>query len=166
MEVAATLAPEVSEDLMAGVLGGGIIGATLGVIITIALILYIIQVIAYWKMFKKMGEPGWKSIIPVYNGYIMYKRTWKPMWFWVNLLIGFVAALLSNLNTSFGPNTGITVISVIVLIIGIVFGVIASNKVSKSFGHGAGYTVGLIFLPVIFTLILGFGKSEYKGADL
>lgn len=166
MEVAATLAPEISEDLMAGVLGGGIIGASLGVIITIALVLYVIQVIAYWKMFKKMGEPGWKSIIPVYNGYIMYKRTWKPMWFWVNLLIGFVAALLSNLNTSFGPSTVITVISAIVLIVGIVFGVIADNKISKSFGHGAGYTVGLIFLPVIFTLILGFGKSEYKGADL
>ena len=166
MESLATMAPEISEDMMAGALGGGILGMSLGVIITIALVLYVIQVIAYWQMFKKMGEPGWKSIIPVYNSYIMFKRTWKPMWFWVNLLIGFVAALLSNLNTSFGPSTVIAIISAIVLIIGIVFGVIADNKISKSFGHGAGYTVGLIFLPMIFTLILGFGKSQYKGADL
>ena len=166
MEALATMSPELSEDMVAGLLGGGVFGATLGVIVTIALVLYVIQVIAYWQMFKKMGEPGWKSIIPIYNSYILFKKTWKPMWFWVNLAIGFVAALLQNLNQSFGPSTVILILSIIVLIVGIVFGVIADNKISKSFGHGAGYTVGLIFLPLIFTLILGFGSSTYKGADL
>lgn len=29
-----------------------------------AFIFYILQVIAYWKIFTKAGEEGWKSIIP------------------------------------------------------------------------------------------------------
>ena len=32
-----------------------------------AFIFYILQVIAYWKIFTKAGEEGWKSIIPIYN---------------------------------------------------------------------------------------------------
>lgn len=35
-----------------------------------AFIFYILQVIAYWKIFTKAGEEGWKSIIPIYNGYV------------------------------------------------------------------------------------------------
>ena len=34
------------------------------------------------------------------------------------------------------------------------------NRVSKAFGHGAGFTVGLVFLNFIFILILAFSKSE------
>jgi hypothetical protein len=34
---------------------------------------------------------------------------------------------------------------------------------SKSFGHGVGFTLGLIFLSVIFYYILAFGSSTYRG---
>ena len=34
-----------------------------------AFIFYILQVIAYWKIFTKAGEEGWKSIIPIYNSF-------------------------------------------------------------------------------------------------
>lgn len=40
-----------------------------------AFIFYILQVIAYWKIFTKAGEEGWKSIIPIYNGYVQYRLT-------------------------------------------------------------------------------------------
>ena len=38
-------------------------------------------------------------------------------------------------------------------------------KLAKAFGHGGGYTVGLIFIPWLFVLLLGFGSSEYQGKD-
>ncbi len=41
--------------------------------------------------------------------------------------------------------------------------IILCHKTSKAYGHGAGFTVGLIFLWLIFQFVLGFGKSEYKG---
>ena len=34
-------------------------------LITIAL--YVVFVVGAWKVFVKLGEPGWKAIIPVYN---------------------------------------------------------------------------------------------------
>ncbi len=36
------------------------------------------------------------------------------------------------------------------------------HGISKSFGHGTGFTVGLVLLPFIFQLVLGFGSSKYK----
>ena len=45
------------------------------------LALYVITVIAYWQIFKKAGEKGWKSLIPLYNSYIMYKISWKTSMF-------------------------------------------------------------------------------------
>lgn len=50
-----------------------------------AFIFYILQVIAYWKIFTKAGEEGWKSIIPIYNGYVQYRLTWDVQYFWVAL---------------------------------------------------------------------------------
>ena len=33
------------------------------------------------------------------------------------------------------------------------------------FGHGFGYTVGIMFLPFIFVLLLGVGRSRYTRPD-
>jgi hypothetical protein len=37
------------------------------------------------------------------------------------------------------------------------------NELSKSFGKGAGFTVGMLFLPIIFYPILAFGSAQYVG---
>ena len=35
---------------------------------------YILLAIGRWRIFEKMGEPGWKGFIPVYADYILYGR--------------------------------------------------------------------------------------------
>lgn len=48
-------------------------------------------------------------------------------------------------------------------VVGIIFGIIALNDLSKSFGHGVGFTLGLLFLSIFFFPILAFGGSQYVG---
>lgn len=67
-----------------------------------AFIFYILQVIAYWKIFTKAGEEGWKSIIPIYNGYVQYRLTWDVQYFWVALGLAVGGGILN----SFGGNRG------------------------------------------------------------
>ena len=43
------------------------------------------------------------------------------------------------------------------------FGIAQMVMLAKVFGKGAGFTVGLIFLPLIFLGILAFDSSEYEG---
>ncbi|MEN8252579.1 MAG: DUF5684 domain-containing protein [Patescibacteria group bacterium] len=96
----------------------------------------ILMVVAMWKMFNKANQPGWAAIIPFYNFYIMLKIAGRPGWWMLMLFIP---------------------------IVNIVFMIIVWNDISKAFGKGVGFTLGLIFLGVIFLPILGFGSAEYIG---
>lgn len=110
-------------------------GASTGSMI-LSLVFYIISVVALWKMFEKAGEAGWKSIIPLYNLYVMFKIAWGKGWMFLLLLI-----------------------PVVNIVIGIMFDI----KLAKSYGGGIGMILLCIFLPTISYLILGFGSAEYIG---
>ncbi len=95
-----------------------------------------VWVIAAWTVYAKAGEEGWKALIPIYNIYVMLKIVGRPGWWLLLLLIPFV---------------------------NLVIWIIVAIDLSKSFGHGGGFAVGLIFLTPIFWLILAFGSSTYTG---
>ncbi|WP_282035518.1 DUF5684 domain-containing protein [Saccharicrinis aurantiacus] len=110
-------------------------GLGVGVII-ISLLVSLILIAAQWKTFTKAEKPGWACIVPIYQIIILLEIVGKPAW-WILLLI-------------FPLTSPIIAIWMI-------------NLLSKSFGKGIGFTLGLIFLGPIFWLILGFGNSEYQG---
>ncbi len=156
----------VPDDVIGGLALGGILGLGAGFIIACALIIWVFRIIAYWKMFTKAGEPGWKSIIPFYNQYSMYKLTWKTSWFWILLAVAVIYGVFNSLVDSFPDQIIFAVIALIFAIVSFVITIVSYHKISKSYGHGAGYTVGLIFLWPIFVLILGYGKSKYIGPNV
>jgi hypothetical protein len=91
---------------------------------------------AQWKIFKKADQPGWASIIPIYNTLVQLRIIGKPWWWLLLMLIPFV---------------------------NIVFAIWMTNLLSKSFGKDVGFTLGLIFLSFIFYPVLGFGGARYLG---
>lgn len=115
----------------------------------------VILIIANWKIYTKAGEKGWKSLIPYYSQYVLYRITWKTDMYWVVLIAGLGATFFSRI--------AIVSLTFICSIITAIVSLIQLNKMSKSFGHGIGFTLGLIFLNPIFILILAFGSSEYEG---
>jgi len=96
----------------------------------------ILVIIAQWRVYEKAGQPGWAVLIPFFNFYILLKIVGKPAWW---LLWIFVP------------------------LVNVVVEIWVTNLLSKSFGKDEAFTLGLIFLSVIFYPILGFGKAEYKG---
>lgn len=118
----------------------------------------ILVIVAMWKIFQKAGEPGWKAIIPFYNSYTMYKIVWDTKFFWINFGLGVLTGIINLLPP-------LAFIGYIVSIATFVIEVMLLNKLAKSFGHGTGFTIGLIFLPYVFFLILGFGSDEFIRVD-
>lgn len=104
------------------------------IVLLLAIVVFIIASI--WKTFEKAGQPGWAAIVPIYNLYIMTKIAGKPGW-WVVMFI--------------------------IPIVNYIFLIWTYNLISKSFGKGVGFTLGLIFLGPIFWGILGFGSATYQG---
>ena len=133
----------------------------------------ILGIIAWWRIFSKAGEKGWKAIIPFYNMYTMYKLFWRVAVFVIILalcvlaVIGYAIVVYGIVAAYYSGSSVAFIVGVILLIacaiVTLVLEIIFYNKLSKAFGHGAGFTVGLIFLNVIFLLILAFGSSRYLG---
>ena len=112
--------------------GGAVAIITVGMI---ELAIGVLIVVAMWKVFAKAGRPGWASLIPFYNAWVMCEIAGRPGW-WLFLL--FVPFL--NL-----------VIAIIIMI-----------ELAKRFGKGGGFAVGLLLLGPIFFPILAFGDSTYQ----
>lgn len=107
-------------------------------------LMMLLDVIANWCIFKKANKPGWASIVPFYNNYILYQITWGNGWFF--LLPMFIIFL---------PIVGAIVSSIIMIV--------TSVKLGKVFDKKGGFIVGLVLLNPIFKLILAFDKSKYVG---
>ena len=115
-------------------------------LIILYIAIYIVFALGVYGTYKKAGpngDPAWAAFVPIYNFIIMLKVAGRPLWWGWFLLLPLVPFLGS---------LALLVISIIVL-----------NDVSKSFGHGGGFTVGLVLLSVIFWYILWLGKSQYRG---
>jgi hypothetical protein len=89
-----------------------------------------------WKVFAKAGKPGWAAIVPIYNTIVMLEIVGRPIWWIVLLFIPFV---------------------------NFVVWIIIALDLAKSYARSTGFGLGLIFLPFIFYLILGFGPATYVG---
>lgn len=151
--------PEVAAGT--GFLLGGIFGFV-ATLIPFLIAFYVLLVIAWWKIFTKAGEKGWKSLIPFYNSYILFKIFWNTKTFWIILAVSLGGSLLASILTNFNIAVVPEIVNLGVAIYALVIDILLSIRESKSFGHGGGFAVGLIFLPNIFTLILGFNKDKYK----
>ena len=134
-----------------------------GIYLILALVWWILQIIANWNIFTKAGEAGWKSIIPIYGDYVSYKIAWQTSYFWLSFILGIVASYVAsaNLNESMFLAVIVTLLRIVLTVINIMYCV----KLSRAFGHGIGFAIGLILLQPIFLLILGFGSDQYYGAD-
>lgn len=142
---------------------GFAIGTIIAYVIT-CIVCYVISVIGLAKMFEKAGVAGWKAWIPVYNTYILYKITWDKNVFWA-ILIGHIGAIvLAAISgyTSVFVSVLLMVILLILYLVLIVIEITALYNISKAYGHGVGFTIGLLFVPIIFYIIIGYGTSEYN----
>lgn len=106
-----------------------------GLHLGISLLVTIFYVACLWKVFTKAGQPGWAAIIPIYNLVILFRVAQMNPW-WI------LAFLVPILN--------------------LVIYVMNQHRISRAFGHGAGFTCGLIFLGFIFYPILAFNNDTYR----
>ena len=120
----------------------------------IILLVIIVALVANWKLFIKLGEPGWKSIIPFYSDYICFSKYWGNGWMF---LVPVGLSLLSM----------IPVIGLLFSVITLCFVCLHAYKIAEAFGEGIGFTIGLVILPFVFKLILAFDKKHsYLGVPI
>ena len=104
----------------------------------VSIIVAIIIIIAMWKIFTKMNIEGWKSIIPFYNYYTMFKALYGNGWRFLLLIIP---------------------------IYGIYVSIKQDIDLAHAFGKSTAFGWGMAIIPVVFYSIVAFGDAEYQGTD-
>ena len=56
----------------------------------------IFMAVCMWRIYEKAGAPGWTSLIPIYNIYVMIKIADKPGW-WVLLMFVPVISIIVSI---------------------------------------------------------------------
>lgn len=105
----------------------------------ISIALSVFQIICCWRVFEKAGVPGWKSLIPIYNTYVLCDLVWGE---------------------------GLKMFLFLIPIANIYFSIRLYLSFAKVFGKDVGFGIGLMFLQPIFVGILAFDSSSYYGPDM
>ena len=148
----------------------------------IGLAVAVLIIIAKWKIFEKAGEPGWASLVPFYNTYILFKLSWGNGWYFLlsvvpaiiyqivyfYLYIKLITAGIMGINRGsyiysgmFAGKAGLAAVMFLLFIAMTVVSIITFVKLAKVFGQGGGFACGLIFLTPIFLCILAFSKNIF-----
>ena len=131
MEAMSTPMPTLTDTQVAALTAMG------GLYAAFALVLGIVAIVASWKIFSKAGQAGWKSVIPLYNVYVLLKIVGRPGWW---LLLFFIP------------------------VVNIVISLVVSIDLGKSFGKSTAYSVVLLWLlSLIGYCLLAFGNDQYIG---
>jgi hypothetical protein len=102
----------------------------------LAFVVYVLVVIALWRVFTKAGYPGWLAIIPIVNAIFVVKVAGFSGWMTLLYLIP---------------------------IVNIVFHIIVSIRLGRAFGHGWFFSLLLLVIFwIIGYLIVGFSGDKYR----
>ncbi len=103
----------------------------------VALVIGVISIVSLWRLYKMAGHPGWASLVPFYNNYVMFDIVYGKGVYFLGLLIPVVGQLWA-LYTLF--------------------------KFAKCYNKSDAFAVGLIFFSPVFLPMMAFsGNTYYSG---
>ena len=108
----------------------------LGIIAIVISVISLLTIIEQWILFNKLGEKGWKSIIPIYNGWVYLKLGDLPGWLILLPIANAIGLIVASFNIP--------------------------KKLNKSSALGLLY----LFIPNIYYLVLIIGRTPNKSESI
>lgn len=105
--------------------------------LTVAIVaLYVLYIIAAWKIFTKAGRPGILSIIPIVNLIVLIRITGYSGWL---------------------------VLLYLIPIVNVIFNFFLAIRLGERFSKGVFFSIfWLWLLPIIGYFVLGYGQAKYR----
>lgn len=126
---------------------GSDVGPLLMVVGVLCLFIMLFQLFLNYKLFEKhYGEKGWYGLIPLFNLYIISKKTLGERWYYYFIVL-FAGC--------------VPLVGGIIMLIGSVW---FNFKLAESLSRSKLFALGLFLLPIVFYPMLVFSdKTKYIG---
>ena len=112
-----------------------------------------VTIVGKWKVYAKLGMPGWYSLIPVFSDYKLCERV-RGGEENKTFLLAYLIVLICSWVLCWAPAVNWNLI-----IAHFVINIIVLNHLAHTFGKESAYTIGLVLLGIVFWPMLGFGES-------
>lgn len=103
-----------------------------------SLIISLISIISLWKLFSKVGKPGWHSIVPILNIYDLFEISGMAGWLFI---------------ATFVP------------IVGIIINIMCYINLAHRFGKSDGFGLFTFFFPFVGIPMLAFSNLPYDDTN-
>lgn len=126
-------------------------------VIAVSTVFQLIFSIPCIKLLNQKGEKGVKFLVPVYGGYLFFKKTADcgiMYWFFAIVLV------LGSLSYQLSP-----IFTLVFLILTVFFNFVFAVNLAAAFDQGMGMAIGLFLLPIVFYFVLAFSKATAEGGD-
>ena len=145
----------------------------------VSVLSYALSIVGEWILLEKIGEKGWKALLPFYRTYLLFRIFWDRKIYFLYLALT-VILLICAVYTLMATILAMTILVMgysiqegqllfsIVLLLGLSIATIVMQwklyrKISARFGEGKLFTFGLLLFPGIFLLVLGLSsRYEYQ----
>lgn len=142
-------------ESMAGLLAGAGAGIlVVGGLIGLALCVFLM--VCGWKVFNKMGMPGWYALIPYFGPYMETRAIYGMGWWFLITVIPTVASFVG---------IGGFLMSILNLVV-LAYNIKYNIDLSLCFGKQWWFAFVMVFLPFIGLPMLAFGQAAYRGPRL
>jgi hypothetical protein len=136
----------------------------------LSIALAVLTIVGRWQIFERIGDKGWKSLIPIYSDYVYAKNTSKSAVkdFWCVLggcLLEFLGLMLAKptkladgtvvFNLSLSENPVAVVLFAFGIVAILVFSFMMYKKFFAKHEVGAGWALLMVLIPAIPTIYFG-----------
>lgn len=132
-----------------------------GLILLAILVLYYV---GQWKTFKKLGLQPWACLIPVYSTWVLANRVVKRNMAIAATVVAGFSWVLAFVYSGREQSGSVRAVISFVALVSFAMTAILMYALAQKFGFGPAFAVGLLFLPFIFFMYLGFSKAQVVGA--
>lgn len=167
----------------------GVASAIISLVISVAFV--VLMIASWWNVYDKMGEKGWKCLIPFYGRYTLFACVWEAKIYFISLALNVVsfcmsvygiviltwqifAYMMESVGVMMGVDIaalsaylptegglGILLFSILFSLASLCVKMILNWRMVKCFGYGIGFFLGITFFPAIFVPILAFGNAYF-----
>lgn len=132
-------------DAAAGILGGMAIFAIIFLLIVLAV--WIINLVALWKIYKKAGKKGWETLIPFYNQWVLFEISGLNWWWFLIFMAPVLLSFIPLVNAIGGLASLFAMFN-------------CYYNLSKKFNKDTGFAICLTLFSPICIPILGLSKKN------
>lgn len=123
---------------------------TLILLIMIICVPLLFSVIGSCLVMNRLNGSWWKALIPFYNTYSFCYEIDEMTIFYAQIALAVAGFVFGFIDW--------TTLASLCAFITAILNIVMWHKICKWFRHGAGFTIGIIFLSPIFLMILGLEK--------